>query len=287
MDKNLRECLMKELGIMQGRLSTRYMGRYQAFPKHAWQSEFYIAQDLGFQRMEFILDFNDAEENPLMSENGIEEIKKLEALTSVKVKSICADYFMEAPLFNKKFQSQSCNVLEKLIKNASHLGVKDIVIPCVDQSTLASETDRSELISVLNSFTNQAKSSGVLLNLETDLNPGDFKSLLSKLDTNVVKVNYDIGNSASLGFDPEEEFSAYGEFISDLHIKDRVLGGASVPLGTGNANFEKVFELLKEFKFDGNIVMQAARAEGIAKDLSLLEEQVVFARNYISKYLES
>ena len=40
-----------------------------------------------------------------------------------------------------------------------------------------------------------------------------------------------------VGFDPVEEFKSYGHKITDLHIKDRLLGDASVPLGIGNTNF--------------------------------------------------
>ena len=41
-------------------------------------------------------------------------------------------------------------------------------------------------------------------------------------------VNYDTGNSAALGYDPDEEFKSYGHKITDLHIKDRLLGTGPV-----------------------------------------------------------
>ena len=65
----------------------------------------------------------------------------------------------------------------------------------------------------------------------------------------IVKVNYDIGNSASLGFDIYEEFKLYGNRISDIHIKDRELGGSSVKLGAGNANFKSFFEVFSKIDF--------------------------------------
>ena len=45
----------------------------------------------------------------------------------------------------------------------------------------------------------------------------------------------DIGNSASLGLNPLDEFEAFGDRILNVHVKDRVLGGTTVPLGLGNA----------------------------------------------------
>ena len=54
-----------KLGIMQGRLLPKYQGRYQAHPIGYWQDEFEMVAGLGLDCIEFILDFNDAEENPL------------------------------------------------------------------------------------------------------------------------------------------------------------------------------------------------------------------------------
>ena len=44
-----------------------------------------------------------------------------------------------------------------------------------------------------------------------------------------------------MGYDPVEEFSAYGDKISDLHVKDRLFDHGPVPLGKGNADILKVF----------------------------------------------
>ena len=60
---------------MQGRLVPKYMGRYQAHPKDFWRDEFRIASDFGLDSIEFILDYNDADENPLLTQDGIYEIK--------------------------------------------------------------------------------------------------------------------------------------------------------------------------------------------------------------------
>ena len=72
-------------------------------------------------------------------------------------------------------------------------------------------------------------------------------------------MNYDTGNSAALGYDPEEEFRAYGNRITDIHIKDRLLGGGPVILGNGVCEFEKVFSLIARSNYAGPLVMQAFR----------------------------
>ena len=233
---------MKNIGIMQGRLLPRYKNRYQAHPVNYWQSEFYIAKELGFSQIEFILDFNEYKKNPLMSKLGIKEIQNIIKESGIKVKSICADYFMEAPL-HSKHKKQSEKILKKLILNAKKLNVIDIVIPCVDQSTLKTDSNMKSFVSSIKKVLPLAETYNININFETDLSPKRFKKLLDSFDSQNIKVNYDIGNSASLGYNPEEEFKAYGDYISDLHIKDRVLNGGSVKLGCGNADFSTVLPL--------------------------------------------
>lgn len=253
--------MINNIGIMQGRLLPKFMNRFQAHPKGYWEQEFTIAKEIGISYVEFILDHNDYEVNPIMSDLGIIEMKKIIQKTGVGIRSVCADIFMEAPLHseNNSISNNSKEILLKLIENSAKLGITDIVIPCVDQSTLNCEDDQTRLIENLAEPIKFATKKKINLALETDLAPIPFLDLLNKLDSDVVKVNYDIGNSASLGFDIFEEFNLYGNRISDIHIKDRELGGGSVVLGTGNANFKSFFEVFSNLDFKGPIVMQVYR----------------------------
>jgi hexulose-6-phosphate isomerase len=77
----------------------------------------------------------------------------------------------------------------------------------------------------------------------------------------MLKVNYDTGNSGSLGYRPTEEFAAYGSRIGSVHVKDRILGGGSVPLGNGSTDFPTVFEGLRKVDYCGDFTLQAARGQ--------------------------
>ena len=131
--------MIPKLGIMRGRLLPKFSGRYQAHPLGYWEDEFSIASDLGLKCIEFIFDFNDYQQNPLFSNDGIREIEKISTKTGVKVYSVCADFFMECPLQSKieEERSFSKNILIELLQNCNELEIKDIVIPCVDQSSLS------------------------------------------------------------------------------------------------------------------------------------------------------
>jgi L-ribulose-5-phosphate 3-epimerase len=272
---------MNKIGVMEGRLLPKYQGRYQAHPVGYWQDEFKIANECGLDLIEFILDFNDAEENPLLKSGGVSEIISISNDTGVSVKTICADYFMEAPLHsnNDKVAEESFEVLERLLKAAKELQITDIVIPCVDQSSLENKKAVDRFVTQITKIIPRIEKENINLSLETDLAPKPFIELLDKLNSKNITVNYDIGNSAALGFDSDEELAAYGDRITDIHIKDRVLGGGPVVLGEGNADFIKFFNKLKEFDYQGPFIMQAYRDnEGI----EMFKKQLSWVNKYLN-----
>jgi sugar phosphate isomerase/epimerase len=267
---------------MQGRLLPKYQDRYQAHPVGYWQDEFPIAADLGLDCVEFIFDYNDYALNPLWSNQGNREIKNVIHETGVNVYSVCADFFMECPLHSNDKQGAefSERILSKLIENANNLEIKDIVLPCVDQSSLSSEQDIALFKLQIEKVVPIAEKLGVNLCLETDLPPHAFSELLNDINSSSVTVNYDTGNSASLGYDCRKELRSYGDKITDLHIKDRSLGGGSVFFGDGDVDFKAFFPELRKLKFDGPVIMQVFRdAEGV----TAFAEQLNLLCNVISK----
>jgi sugar phosphate isomerase/epimerase len=274
--------IFSSIGVMQGRLLPKFKGRYQAHPVDYWQDEFYYAADLGLDYIEFILDHNDLKSNPLMSQIGITLIQDEIQKTGVGVRSICADYFMIAPLHHESYavQEQSKIILRGLLNNCKILGVTDIVIPCVDQSSLRDNYDLLRLKQSLLPLIDLAEASGINLALETDLAPEPFAELLNSFPSERITVNYDTGNSASLGYNPIQEFSCYGQRISDIHIKDRVVGGGSVFLGTGDTDFDAFFKALDSINFTGPVIFQAYRDD---EGLEIFKKQLQWFNNLVKK----
>lgn len=255
-----------KIGVMQGRLLPRYNGCYQAHPVGYWQEEFWLAANLGFDLIEFILDFSEMEKNPLIYDGGLDEILDVSEQTGVTVQSICADYLMAAPIHCPldSVAKQSQSILKILIINAFRIGVRDIVVPCVDQSSLTDIESIRLFTKNLRPVLKLAEEYSVNLALETDLPPQPFYNLLKELNSPIVTVNYDTGNSASLGYNLAEELAIYGDRITDIHIKDRIFGGSSVELGSGNTDFDALFEALSKINYNGPFIMQAYRDdEGI------------------------
>ena len=275
-----------KIGVMQGRLLPKYQGRYQAHPIGYWEDEFEIAALLGVDLIEFILDYNDFEENPLMSASGCKKIIEIANQSDVKVKTICADYFMDAPLHSTDLNvaTLSAAVLRELIINSRTIGVTDIVLPLVDQSSVRDSESQDQFIRAIEPFLPYLDENNMNLNLETDLDPTAFKSLLNQINSDHVTVNYDTGNSAGLGYDPEQEFAAYGDRITDIHIKDRVKNGFSVCLGQGSADFTQIFKCVQNYGYSGPFIMQAFRDDD---GLEIFKTQLTWLRSLIGSIEES
>ena len=273
--------LTKQIGIMQGRLSPRIDGKIQAYPAKTWQKEFEIAKEIGYSAIEWIVE-KPLEINALMSKSGMQEIKEIILKTGVRVDYVCADIFMQQPLvrMSEKIKEENKKILEQILINSKEIGAIGVEIPFVDASSIKTESEIDELISVTEDAFKLAGEIGINVSLETDLNAKEFKKLLEKIDLDHVKANYDIGNSASLGYEPLEELENYGQKILNVHVKDRKLGSTTVPLGTGNADIRCVFEKLDEIGYTGGITMQAARGED---DVAIAREQLMYTLEMMKK----
>jgi L-ribulose-5-phosphate 3-epimerase len=273
--------LTTQIGIMQGRLSPRIDGKIQAYPAKTWQREFQIAKEIGYSSIEWIIE-KPFEVNALMSKSGIQEINQVITDTGVKIDYVCADVFMQQPLVRMSQQTREENkkYLTNILLNAKEVGAIGVEIPFVDTSSIKNENEKIELILCMQDAFGLAKEIELKVSLETDLNPTSFKDLLERINLEHVQANYDIGNSASLGFNPIEEIKAFGNRILNVHVKDRILGGATVPLGAGNSDIKLVFQKLNEIGYSGGITMQAARGED---DVAVAKEQLSYTLELIKQ----
>lgn len=247
-----------KLGIMQGRLARPEGDRLQAFPRDSWASEFALAAEAGLDCIEWIYDSYGEDVNPLADDVGVRRIHELAAAHGVAVRSLCADWLMEHPPFGEG-AGPWADRLAWLLARSGEAGFKRIVVPFVDTAAPSDVDRRRAVVAAVIRALPEAERHGLELHLETSLGPDAFAGLLGELDHPLVWVNYDSGNSASLGYDPTEEFEAYGTRIGSFHIKDRVRRGGSVPLGTGDARLELVFGLLEQIGYRGDAILQAAR----------------------------
>jgi len=246
---------------MQGRLVPPTPGQFQCFPRDNWQQEFKLAAGAELDCIEWIYDRHGADVNPLAHDAGIRSMQALSTKCGVSVRSLCADYFMERPLVRATAVEleERLQTLSWLLERCGHCGIGRIVLPFVDASRIESDAELLSLSGALERALQGAEQSGVEIHLETSLNPQRFAVLLDRLRHSMLKVNYDSGNSAALGYDPRDEFAAYGARVGSVHIKDRVRGGGTVPLGTGDTDFAALFHCLRSIDYAGDLILQVAR----------------------------
>ena len=169
---------------------------------------------------------------------------------------------MQAPLW--KAQGAQRITLEhdfvEIAKGCAAVGITMLVVPLVDNGRLEDSDQEEALVRFLESQADFLAANRLKVVFESDYVPQELARFIARLNPVLFGINYDIGNSAALGFNPQEEFAAYGQHVFNVHVKDRVLGGTTVPLGAGSANFEAVFAALAQINYRGNFILQTARA---------------------------
>ncbi|MDG1432270.1 MAG: sugar phosphate isomerase/epimerase, partial [Paracoccaceae bacterium] len=157
------------------------------------------------------------------------------------------------------------------------VGIKHIVVPLVDNGSIVNPEQEDVLVEFLRNLSDDLASRKMCVVFESDFEPENLLRFMDRLDASVFGINYDIGNSAAMGFDAKQELSVYGHRILNVHVKDRLLGGTTVPLKTGAADFTNAFKALERCGYSGNFILQTARAKDgeHAKALEYYKDLVV------------
>ena len=250
------------IGFMQGRLSPLVDGRIQAFPWDHWRDEFRLAHQFGFERMEWTLDQDNLYANPFMQASGQAEIRHLAKTWNLAVTSITGDCFMQAPFWKATgpLREQLLLDLVAIVKASFAIGANLIVMPLVDNGALETAKQEQALKTSLLALQPLLSQTGVRIAFETDLDPDAQMALIHDFPAEHFGINFDIGNSASLGWAPGVEIPRIASRLINVHVKDRRLGGSTVALGEGDADLATVFALLDAVGYDGQLILQTARA---------------------------
>ena len=273
---------MNKIGIMQGRLSPPIDGKIQAFPGNSWEQEFFQAKEIGLDLIDWIVDADNFYENPLLTAQGTKSIKALISKTGIHIGAVCADYFMDCPLLrcSRSELKERLDILELLVNRLSHLGIPYLEIPFVDNSAIKDKMELQQIIETIKPRLEKAYQLGVTFAFETSLPPELFRAFLLRLNHPAARANYDMGNSASLGYNPKEELESYGDLVVTVHVKDRVLKGGTVPLGQGNTDFATCFSMLRVKNYAGPFILQVART---GNEMESVKNNMSFVKKYLNK----
>ena len=247
---------------MQGRLSKSLTGKIQEFPSSTWQQEFKLAHSIGLKAIEWTVDFMDFRVNPLFDLSCKNEIVDLQSMYDISIPSVTLDCFVEAPMHMRNETTGLVSSTADLMWIAEKLqgtGVDILVLPIVAEGARFNSEALDSLISKLNSVENSLKALGKRIAVECEFDIASISQMLSGLDSETFGINFDMGNSASMGHDPKHELEVCKGRIFNIHIKDRLLAGHTVPLGMGAVDFKEIASILDAQVYSGSMILQAAR----------------------------
>ena len=252
--------MKNRIGFMQGRLLSDNTNKIQNFPDTNWKNEIFIASLLGYKIMEWTINKSNIKKNPLF--NGkTKDVNFLLRKHKVKINSITCDYLMEDPFFKKKNIKKKrliLNYINKIIENSQRCGVKFLVLPLVDGSSIKNKIEEKILTLEINNLLKRNKKITILF--ESDYEPVKLHNFIKNFNSNRVGINYDTGNSASLNYNMKDEI-VYFNYVKNIHIKDRYKYGTTTKLGTGSWDYKKFARLLKSTNYKGNFILQTARSK--------------------------
>lgn len=255
-----------KLSLMQGRLTPTSDERIQFFPIDNWKNELPLYQKLGLNYIEWTIDHHLFYQNPIIDKNLHEDLKRNIHKYGLSINAVTCDFLMQKPLIKKsgEIELETMKMFQTLIENCNILKINKIVFPLVDQSSL--KTNSHLIESYINNLNNLDINLGNLKILfELDLIPDDSFYFISNFSKQNFGINYDMGNSASYGYQPEYEINKLIKYIYNVHIKDRKLNSETTELGKGHVDFVKVFNILKFNGYDEFYTVQGARIKNISE----------------------
>jgi len=270
----------KRLGVMQGRLSAQETDSIQSFPWNGWREEFQAAKRLGLGNIEWTVDSFMLRNNPIGVERYYKEIVELSNNSGVEYRTLTADFVMQDPFWRHRgdLRRSLLNDLDFILCSMARHSSKILVLPLVDNSSCKSELHLSDLRNELTKRNNWLRNNNIKIAFETDLKPDIALDMIERYPVDIFGINYDIGNSAALGYDPDYELGMLGHRVINVHIKDRMRNSGTVPLGTGHANIPRAVQYLLEMGYQGKFILQTARirqrspSETIAQYIDYLRE---------------
>ena len=115
---------------------------------------------------------------------------------------------MERPFFKKKYfknKKKYLKMLKTVISNGEKIGIKYFVLPLVDNSSISNNFEENILISDIKKICKTLKKGKYIL-FEIDYKQ-KILHFVKKFKSKKIGINYDTGNSSSLGYKIDDELN--------------------------------------------------------------------------------
>jgi L-ribulose-5-phosphate 3-epimerase len=270
--------------LVQGRLLPQLGTQLQYFPNN-WEDEFPLIKKLGFNGIEWIYDKISENTNPILTIDGRKKIQQLSKKHDVSLENIVFDWFIEHPLLVDDVYSieDKFDKLYFLCTISSQIGFKRIIFPILESNNIESEEKFLKFINFCKeNLSPLLDKLSIEFHLESSLSLQQEKKLLDMINHDKFFVCFDMGNDASMGYDPISSIIQLNNKIGSVHIKDRLLHGTTVNLGDGNVDFHSVFSSLEKINFAGPYSFQAYRSQNSDNEI-LIQNYLKFINNIMDE----
>lgn len=267
-------------GVVQGRLLPQEGTFVQSFPRTRWLEEFQLASTVGCNHIEWIVTAESLEWNPMKTLALFpDDFRYIKQKFNVSIDTLCYDAILDPE--GAMVVSAHAAMILRYVYYAADVGISRIVLPLLEGASIRLPSRRNDAYRQLERIIRTAKSRGVAISLETDLDADELVELLKRVN---VGITLDTGNLARLGYKLDEHVDAYCDKVDNMHIKDCVRGGTSVPLGSGDVGLGNLRYAIEATGVD-RVTFQTARSEDTdsCTDLELFK----LNRNIIEDVLQT
>ncbi|NLO08162.1 MAG: sugar phosphate isomerase/epimerase [candidate division WS1 bacterium] len=225
----------------------------------AMKQLFEQAAEIGFDGVE--LDIREQwQDEPVLSPEEREEIKRLSAESGVEVPSLCigALWRFSPAASDSETLATARDLLAMSIEAAVDLGAQWILLPVTpSDEEISHEECQARWIHEMETVAPLAEAAEITLCLENvgrgcGKSAEDLLTLVTAIASPRVMTYYDIGNACAFGHDAVEEIRTLAEAIGVVHIKDR----EADLLGEGIVNIPGCVDALREISYDGWLILE-------------------------------
>ena len=225
------------------------------------------AEKAGYQSMEISIDATDERLRRLAwTKEEAESVRRTAESCNMKILTMCLSGHKRFPLgsTNPEIVQTGLKVTQRAIELAGRLGTRVIQIPAFDvyETETRTEETQKRYVDNLYKVARMAEHACVTMAIEPVeenlLAVKDTMEVVRQIDSWCMQIYPDVANIKSLGIDPIEELPYGKGHIAAVHMRDSLpqIYDATLLFGTGQLDFEGVFEKLDELEFTGPLIVE-------------------------------
>ena len=239
----------------------------KALHREPFEDKFEDIIRAGYDSLEFSVDGTDERLARLdWKPDEIDIVRRAAEERNVRILTLCLSAHKRFSMGSEDadVRAKAMEILEKALRLASRLGVRMIQYSGFDvyEDELRNEETHKWYMENTAIAARKAEREGVMLSIEPVeghlLTVRDTVQVVREIDSPFLQIYPDPANIKSLGFDPVQDLTYGKGHITAVHMRDSLPGiyDATIPFGTGDLDFDSVFEKLDALGYSGPFIVE-------------------------------